>query len=143
MSNDQYLQVSEVLIDEYPNLFKEGNTVQSVELKLERNNYSAVSVPVTQTRSSDSNKELECPQELDRKQIKISNKTENTSDNYYIYCGSTDSNKWDLHHIEIQIGSDQLILLVTTKLLVIIILFIYFQKIKTFFYLTRFTKYHS
>ena len=46
MSNDQYLQVSEVLIDEYPNLFKEGNTVQSVELKLERNNYSAVSVPV-------------------------------------------------------------------------------------------------
>ena len=106
MSNDQYLQVSEVLVDEYPNLFKEGNTAQSVELKLESNNYSAVSVPLTQTRSSDSNKELECPQELDRKQIKISNKTENTSDNYYIYCGSTDSNKWDLHHIEIQIGSE-------------------------------------
>ena len=37
MSNDQYLQVSEVLVDEYPNLFIEGNTVQSVELKLERN----------------------------------------------------------------------------------------------------------
>lgn len=106
VKNDRYLKVSETLIDDYPKLFNENNVSKSVELKIEKNDYSAVSMPVDEKKSLSKKNELECPTNLDRKQIKISDKNENTNDNYYIYCGSSDANNWRLHHIEIQIGSE-------------------------------------
>jgi hypothetical protein len=107
-NNDQFVDISKKIIADHPALFEENTNNQSIQLNVKNNKIEATPMKSLTLKDSSKNKDLLCASNKITKQIKILQNNTSNNESYYFYCADEDKNNWELHHIQIKVGSDSI-----------------------------------